>query len=153
MSKETGEILAKVEHDHENIKHDMGKLSITLDQEVSESEFADWRLEFLWQMRDFKNRLLKHFDLEEEGGFMTEVVTAAPHTERKVRDLKNEHARIILNLDNILACLKGLRHTEVERLDAIRESIRDLMSTLREHEEEEHILMQKAYNREYGGPA
>jgi hemerythrin-like domain-containing protein len=131
----------------------MGKLQIALQQNVSAKEFADWRLGFLWQMRDFKNKLLKHFDLEEEGGFMGDVVAAAPHSEGKVRQLRNEHAQIILTLDDILACLKNIKYTESERLKAIRENIDELVANLRQHEEDEHRLMQRTYYREYGGPA
>jgi hypothetical protein len=153
MNKKTKTIIAKVESDHQDIKSDMHKLKIELDKNISADDFASWRLNFLWQMRDFKNRLLKHFDLEEEGGFMRDVIRLAPHSERKVKHLKNEHAHIVLALDNIIARLKSLRFTETECLKSLHDSIDELMLTLRQHEEEEHTLMQRTYYREYGGPA
>lgn len=146
-------IALRVEEEHKKLNEDIGALKIMLLQEVSPKGFADWRMEVMWQLRDFKNQLLKHFDLEEEGGFMTDVLTVAPHAEAKINQLKDEHETILLDLDKILALMKIMHEKSAEQLNEIRIGINDMIATLRQHENEEHRLMQQAYYREYGGPS
>lgn len=147
------DVALQVEKDHEGLNQDIGTLKMTIMMEISAKDFPNWRLEFIWQLRDFKNRLLKHFDLEEEGGFMNEVLSIAPQTERKVKELKEEHEHIVIHLDEILMDLKGLLDKNTEKLDSIRNRMTEVIATLLQHEAAENQLMQTAYYQGYGGPA
>ncbi|MCG8606447.1 hypothetical protein MJD09_15870 [bacterium] len=151
MIKKRSEVAVKVEQDHHAINQQMGELKKSMMGEVRSADFSDWKLEFVWQLRDFKNRLLKHFDLEEEGGFMTDVLEAAPQSEMKVTQLKREHEYIITSLDRLTSDLKEIQEMEPTRLEGVRNGINDIMKSLRDHETEEHMLMQRAYFREFGG--
>ncbi len=146
-------ILEQTRRDHEILNQEMGKLKIIIWQEISDSDFSDWRLDCLWQLRDFRNCLLKHFDLEEEGGFMVDVLRVAAHEEHKISTLKSEHAKMIILLDAVLNSFKDLQTRDPARLEKIRVSVNELIHILREHENEEHNLLQRTYYREYGGPA
>ncbi|NIR49058.1 hypothetical protein GWO43_11455 [candidate division KSB1 bacterium] len=147
------EMASRLVQDHKGLNEDIGALKIFMMKEVEPRDFGDWRLEFVWQLRDFKNRLLKHFDLEEEGGFMADVLEAAPHSENQINALKAEHDQIVVNLDDVMDQLKAMEARDVTRLNNIRMAVNDIFSVLREHENQEHTLMQRAYFREYGGPA
>lgn len=151
MKQEKSEAVLKVERDHETIRHQMGKLNVPTAEEIRPQDFSDWKLKFTWQLRDFKNRMLKHFDLEEEGGFMQDVLDVAPHSGQKVDQLKDEHEQIIKNLDRLTMRLKGIKERDDSHLDKIRAGLSKILSDIRAHENEEHILIQKAYYREYGG--
>lgn len=154
MQKEKISTVAlRVEQDHQNIDQDIAALKMFLMKEAAPEDFGDWRLELIWQLRDFKNRLLRHFDLEEDGGFMAEVLHVAPQSERKITELKEEHDQIVMNLNEILQQLKNMEEKDSLNLENIRLGFNRIMATLREHENQEHILMQRAYLREYGGPA
>jgi hypothetical protein len=146
-------ILEQTRRDHELLNEELGKLKIIIWQEVSEKDFSDWRLDCLWQLRDFQNCLLKHFDLEEEGGFMADVLRRASHEERKLVELKAEHKQILALLEEILGSLKDVSAKDVAQLQHIRARANELIQILREHENEEHRLLQRTYYREYGGPA
>ncbi len=146
-------ILEQTRRDHEILNQEMGKLKIIIWQEISDSDFSDWRLDCLWQLRDFRNCLLKHFDLEEEGGFMAEVLRVAAHEERKINELKSEHDQMIALLDETINIFKEMQARDPARVETIRARVNDLIHILREHENEEHRLLQRTYYREYGGPA
>jgi len=147
------EIAKRIAKEHENLNKQMAKIKSAIMQEVTSENFSDWRLDFIWQLRDFNNELLKHFDLEEEGGFMAEVLKVAPHTEHKVQALKDEHKKIIADVDKLLAELKSVSEKNAEKMSHIRTSINEIIMVLHSHESAENQLMQKAYYREYGGPA
>ncbi len=152
MSKKKPASVEAVEREHIGLRAEMVSIHDCLHGNISSEEFSEWRLKFMWQMRDFKNRLLKHFDLEEEGGFMNDVISAAPHSERQVAGLKEEHNAISSSLDSILAKLKAMAEHNVESLEGIRTDLAGVFAVLREHENTEHQLMQRAFYREYGGP-
>lgn len=75
----------KVEKERVLLNKAFREIKLTIMQKITAEEFQHWRLEFLWQLRDFKNSLPKHFDLDEEGGFMRDILKVAPHTEKKPR--------------------------------------------------------------------
>jgi hypothetical protein len=153
MDKNKADIASRVEQDHADIRAEIDKIKGLMIEELNPSDFSNWRLDFIWQLRDFKNHLLQHFDLEEEGGFMRDVIKVSPHSEGKVNHLKDEHSKMVTDLDGILLLLKDMHDQDTSSLKQINEQIGSLMSDLHSHEEEEHILMQRAYYREYGGPA
>jgi len=153
MTKHQIEIANQVEEEHKGINQDIGEIKLAVMQEVSPEDFANWRLEFIWQLRDFKNRLLRHFDLEEEGGFMKDVLSAAPESQPKVRELKAEHRQFSKSLEKIIDTLKAMHKKDSEKLEQTRIDLNEILATLQKHEEEEHRLLQRTYFREYGGPS
>lgn len=152
MERDKTEVAEKIAKDHQSIRRYIGALNLSEMTEVDAKEFFDWKLEFIWQLRDFKNRLLKHFDLEEEGGFMEDIVKVAPHLSRKVSGLKVEHDQILMSLDEILFKLKRMKKKNDTELEQVQFELNDVITSLRDHENEENILMQQAYYREFGSP-
>lgn len=150
MVKNKLEIAHEIEEEHQGLNQQMGVLKLASMQEVSPEDFANWRLEFIWQLRDFKNRLLRHFDLEEEGGFMKDVLKTAPESQSTVRKLKAEHKQLSIRLEEIMENLKAMHKKDSEKLAQIRIELNEILATLRKHEEEEHRLLQRTYFREYG---
>jgi len=153
MTKRKLEIANQVEEEHKGINQDIGEIKLAVMKEVSPEDFANWRLEFIWQLRDFKNRLLRHFDLEEEGGFMKDVLSAAPESQPKVSELKAEHRQFSKSLEKIMHTLKAMHKKDSEKLEQTRIELDEIIATLQKHEEEEHRLLQRTYFREYGGPS
>lgn len=147
------DIAVRVEQEHACLKRDMKDISDDLAQEVASEGFAAWRLEFLWRLRDFKNHLLRHFDLEEEGGFMSEILGEKPEARGEVQKLEAEHEQILSTLDAVVTDLKALEKFDSSELHTIRKRVRSLLSTIRAHEAAESALIQKVYYQEYGYPS
>lgn len=153
MAIKKSAITVQIEKEHECLKRDLSDIHDEATKEVSDAAFPDWRLEFMWRLRDFKNHLLKHFDLEEEGGFMNEILTEKPEAVGQVKRLEAEHDQILLDLDRILADLKAMEGKQEDRLGEIRDRVIRLISTIRDHEAAESELIQTVYYQEYGYPA
>ena len=152
MPLERLKIAQEVELEHIQLNKQMLDLKKIIFGEVKEKNFPEWRLHFLWKLRDFKNELLKHFDLEEEGGFMHEVLKAAPQEAKKVDLLKQEHESMIASLDAVLQGLKAMGTVDKVSLNNIRNDLNHLIYRLESHETKENHLMQLAYYREFGYP-
>ncbi|MFQ5823029.1 MAG: hemerythrin domain-containing protein [bacterium] len=153
MPLKKSDIASQIEKEHECIKRDMVDIKMDVMKEVSPKNFPDWRLEFIWRLRDFKTHLLKHFDLEEEGGFMNEILSEAPEAMNQVKKLEAEHGQIVSDLDRILSDLKEMQEKDISKLDGIRNCVIQLISTIRAHETAEDNLIQTVYYQEYGYPA
>jgi hemerythrin-like domain-containing protein len=153
MPLKKSDVASQIEKEHECIKRDMGDIKMAIMEEVSPKNFPDWRLEFIWRLRDFKNHLLKHFELEEDGGFMAEILSESPEAMNQVKKLEAEHGQIVSELDAILADLKKIHEKEMPKLEDIRSRVIQLMTTIRNHEAAENELIQTVYYQEYGYPS
>ncbi|MCH8956970.1 hypothetical protein IIA28_16875 [candidate division KSB1 bacterium] len=70
--------------------------------------FPDWRIQLIGKLQDFKQKLTSHFEFEEQGGFMTEVIDEAPQLLNQVKELEIEHKQILANLDGVVKDFKKL---------------------------------------------
>ncbi len=101
------------------------------------------------ELRVFKDHLRRHFELEEEGGFMEEVVRRWPHTASQVEALRAEHERLLREAEALLET--SGRATEGQPMDAWVATCRRLFSAIREHEWKENRLIQEAFCLDIGG--
>jgi len=147
------QIAKEVEREHVQLNKQMGELKSIVFDDLLDENFPQWRLQFLWKLRDFRNALLKHFDLEEEGGFMHEVLKAAPQEASKVESLMLQHDALIASLDAVLQALKALGKVDRVQLNHIKNNLNHLVYEFEDHENKENHLMQVAYYLEYGYPA
>lgn len=153
MRHKKSSVIAQIQKEHDCFKRDMNDILDEAAREIRTADFADWRLEFMWRLRDFKNHLLKHFDLEEEGGFIDDVLAEKPEATILVKKLEVEHVQIIAILDRLLDELKLMELHNIARLNNIREDVVELISTIRAHEAAENELIQDVYYQEYGYPS
>jgi len=137
---------------HEELNRNIGELKLTIMERVSAKDFSDWRIQFIGRLQDLRQKLSKHFEFEEQGGFMAEVTDAAPQLLNQVKELEIEHKRILSNLDGVLTDFKKSDVKDKLELQDIFNRISGIMTTLHQHEITENELMQSAFYREHGGP-
>lgn len=146
------DLSTRVEQEHENLRRELEALQASSSAPASGEEFGDWRLELIWQVRDFKNALMKHFDLEEEGGFMRDVHQMVPNSDLQVKELLAEHREMEEALDRILGTLKDMSERNEDKLGRLKDQVGGLVTTINSHEITEQHLIQRTYYRDYGGP-
>jgi len=150
MNIPKSKFVKKVEEGHENLKKEMNNIQNEMSAEIPRETFKEWQLEFTWRLRDFRNELLKHFELEEHGGFTEEIIEVAPQYHKRIKQLENEHQEIINTLDTIIEDVKKLRAHEVDQFDGIKNRLHDLLSAINTHEASERELIQDAYLQDFG---
>ena len=148
----SSDLSVQVEKEHEHLRRELEELQASSSTQASGEQFAQWRLELIWQVRDFKNALLKHFDLEEEGGFMRDVRKMVPNSDPQVQELLAEHREMEQALDRILGTLKEMSVGDEDKLDRLKNQVGELVTTINSHETTEQHLIQRTYYRDYGGP-
>ncbi len=144
------EIAARIRKEHQHLEEEMKKIRNFISHDVLVSEYPKWRLDFLWILRDFHNVLHKHFDLEEEGGFMSDVLEVAPHRVPAIEQLQKEHDILNQNLLDIIKCLKECQEKEDALLADVKKRILQLLDLLEEHEVSEGELLASTYLQDEG---
>jgi len=91
-------------------------------------------------------RLRQHFALEEEGGYLHEIVAHRPDLQPRVAALLREHAVMLAEGDALTRHLLGARAP----LDVMPRLVR-LLEALRGHEVGEHEIFQQAFLDDLGG--
>jgi ElaB/YqjD/DUF883 family membrane-anchored ribosome-binding protein len=143
-------IAQQVEQDHRRLRMHETALEAEVNRMVSPTEFAQWRTRFLRQLRDFQYRLLQHFDLEEDGGFMADLVGHVPRMSDKIDALEAEHAELLDTLESIIADLKRADSLSQWENAKLKVRISSLLKALRKHEAAECALIQEAYYQDIG---
>ena len=153
MAEDKSKVSSKVLDEHNILKENISSLSARVEKEIPDEKYEEWRLEFMWQLRDFRNHCLKHFDFEELGGFMKDVLEDAPETKPLVTKLEEEHSIIVKQLDDILDDLKSQEKKDNDKLEILKSDVKHLIIKLKAHEKAENKLIQKVYSQEYGYPS
>ncbi len=150
MNKHDHDLARRIESDHKNLLKSLDDLDGVFEKEYEDGGFTVWKLDLLWRLRDFQNQLQKHFDLEEDGGYNEDLIRLAPHLAPKVAHLEEDHRKIISDLNHILDVLKRVVDEHSPNLARVRERVEGLVAFIREHEREEHAIIQEAYYQDYG---
>jgi uncharacterized protein YciI len=86
--------------------------------------------------------LVEHFRFEEEDGYMAAVLQREPEMERKVEELRQQHRQLLAELDDLQSAAKDAGSIPAEFGDRVRFWVRHV----REHESQENLLVQDAFN-------
>ena len=149
--KEAGRSMASlVQEEHDSLKETMAAIRSDLESDARNADFANWRLNFVWRLRDFQSALLKHFYLEEDGGFMEELVAVSPGCTARVALLKQEHEDIIPRLNELTDELKEMTSKQPITLNWVAAGLIDLFDLLERHEAAERELIQDVYFQDIG---
>ncbi len=152
MVSQKSDIARQVIEEHEELNQNIGELKITILEKVSTRDFPDWRIQFIGKLQDLKQKLTSHFEFEEQGGFMAEVIDEAPQLLNQVKELEIEHKQILANLDGVVKDFKKLGIKDDLELQDILNRVSRIMNELHHHEITENELLQSAFYREHGIP-
>lgn len=143
-------ILKKIEDEHAEVDSKLENLKIGLETWRESSDFVLWKIEFVWQMREFKNYLLHHFEFEEDSGFFEYFPVEGVKKGTSGNKVKLEHNRLIKDLDKILRRLKRTKETNLSKLKDVEISILKLIKDIYKHEEMEgHVIRSIGNNQKH----
>ncbi len=149
MAEKKSSIASRIEEEHASLRQLMETITKTVKKEP-EGDFSEWKLDLIWTLRDFQNELVKHFDHEEDGGFMDDVIRRAPQESGTAEVLEHEHRDFLDELDGITDVLKKMNQNNQTALPSVRERVLALIQKLHEHEASERDLMYRVYFQDIG---
>jgi uncharacterized protein YyaL (SSP411 family) len=96
------------------------------------------------------DRLVKHFALEEEGGYFTEALLHAPQLVARANALLAQHPRIRSRAVEIALEVRTRQALEGDWWEQTQSRFHALRDELLRHETHENGLLQEAYTRDLG---
>lgn len=109
-----------------------------------------WLEEMSAHIEKFSSHLRKHFDLEEDGGYLEAVTHRQPSLHPEIERLRHEHDEIGKLLHSIE---RDLRHTtEADRLMIAHCCCRieNLIHQIKDHEDRENLMVVSVFNDDLG---
>mgnify|MGYP005835663469 CR=1 FL=1 len=150
MTKNKTQVTRQIWFDHENIKIVLEKLRKQLTPFAQNTSFAEWKMDYLHHIFEFKQQLQKHFTLEEEGGFTNNINPITPEDLQIAKRLESEHDQIMELIKFITNELNQIKKPSVKKLESIKKWVDNLIQRIERHENAEDQLLRKAYPDEYG---
>jgi hypothetical protein len=126
-------------------------IKIALKSWIESDDLLIWKIEFVWQMREFMHTLFKHFDFEEDSGVFDHIVHPKSKSATYGRFIRSEHKQILKKVDKVLKKLKKNKEVKSTKLKTIESEILDLISDISKHEKKEIEIIHSIYNREGTG--
>jgi hypothetical protein len=113
---------------------------------MESEDFTLWKIEFVWQIREFKNDLLRHFDFEEDSGFFDHFPKSQANGGIYGKKMRTEHKQLMKDLDKILTKLKKIRGINNPELKSMEVDILNLISEINKHENREMGVINSVYH-------
>lgn len=98
---------------------------------------------------DFRERLIEHFGLEEAKGYLQEIYAVAPRYAVPAERLLSEHAEVLLRMSAVAERARASASAGAE-WDRALTAFRAFAGRLREHEQAEDLLLQRALTEDIG---
>jgi uncharacterized coiled-coil protein SlyX len=145
----THDVAQQVKVEQETLKHITGALKAAIEQGEREPSARLSRLRFI--ARVFQRHLDRLMSLEEQDGYLEDVVEASPHLSEEVAALRIEQDHLQDLLHRIVNRLERVSPTQQARVAVVSEEISALLERLEQHEHKEVELIQEAFLRDEGG--
>ena len=133
--------------EHEVVKAVIRQLEMLVEESGFVQQEPEWDRRLYDELLSFRRHLQRHFYLEEEDGFMVDVVALMPQASDQVEELCRQHSEILSTVDELIRkCLHLASGTSIQ-LTEFRNRVLQVLSSLRDHETEENQLVQQVFHR------
>src|SRR5215210_4490167 len=101
------------------------------------------------------NSFQRHFDrvisIEDEGGYMKDVLECKPYMEERIEQLARDHAHFRERLRKLIPELNDIKEWDEPRFEQVCEDLRSLIANIDRHNEQEVELLQESMLVDDGG--
>ena len=138
--------MQKIEEEHDSVDRSLENIKVALKTWMESEDFSLWKIEFIWQMRELKNSLLKHFDFEEDSGFYDHFPKTQSNGRSYGKKMRTEHKQLAKDLEKILIKLKKINDIRNPNLKKMEIDVLHLIREISKHEDREMDVIHSLYN-------
>jgi hypothetical protein len=137
--------------EHQILHHVKQALRVTLDWQAPVVSMPRKLSSLQFTIKSFKRHWERVISLEENGGYMSEVLEARPHFQDRIDGLAADHARFRSRLQALIAELNDISEWEEPRFVRTCDELRALLDDVDVHDAREIELLQEALLFDDGG--
>ena len=137
--------------EHQVLEHIKQALRVTINWQAPAVSMPRKLSSLQFTIKSFQRHLERVISIEEEGGYMNEVVDAKPYFQNRIDRLAGDHARFRDRLRKLLPQLNDINEWEVPRFDQVCNDLRQLLDEVDQHDLQEVELLQESLLMDDGG--
>lgn len=137
--------------EHQILEHIKQALRVTINWHAPAVSMPRKLSSLQFTIKSFQRHLERVISIEEEGGYMAEVVDAKPHFENRIDQLAGDHARFRVRLRRFISELNDVNEWEEPRFDQVCGDLKSLLEDVDRHDLAEIELLQESLLMDDGG--
>jgi hemerythrin-like domain-containing protein len=137
--------------EHQVLNHVKQALRVTLDWDAPVVSLPRKLSSLQFTIKSFRRHLERVMSLEEEGGYLEDVVAAKPNLESRIEKLTRDHNRFRAKIRDLVQQLGAINEWQEDCFVGLCNEIRDLLDEIDLHDEREIDLLQESMLLDDGG--
>ena len=137
--------------EHQVFEHIKQALLVTLNWQAPVVSMPRKLSSLQFTMKSFQRHFDRVISIEEEGGYMEDVVDCKPYLQARIENLVKEHVRFRERLRKLTPELNDIKEWEEPRFNEVCDDLRKLVEDIDRHNLKEVELLQESFSVDDGG--
>ena len=137
--------------EHQIMEHIKQALRVTINWQAPVVSMPRKLSSIQFTIKSFQRHFERVISIEEEGGYMADVVDAKPHMQERIEELAGDHARFRQRLRKLIPELNDIQEWEEPRFHEVCGELSALLDDVDQHDAREVELMQESLLCDEGG--
>ena len=137
--------------EHQILDHVKQALRVTINWEAPVVSMPRKLSSLQFTIKSFQRHFERVITIEEEGGYMNDVVVAKPYFQNRIDQLERDHAKFRCRLRKLLPELNDIKEWEEPRFEKVCDDLRELLDDVDRHDLGEVELLQECLLMDDGG--
>jgi hypothetical protein len=137
--------------EHQVFEHIKQALLVTLNWDAPSISLPRKLSSLQFTIKSFQRHFERVISIEDEGGYMRDVVEFKPYMEERIVQLAHDHKRFRERLQQLIPQLNDIKEWEEPRFEEVCGELRSLIAAVDRHNEQEVELLQESMLVDDGG--
>lgn len=137
--------------EHQVFEHIKQALLVTLNWQAPSVSMPRKLSSLQFTIKSFQRHFERVVSIEDEGGYMRDVLEYKPYMEERIEQLARDHVRFRDRLRKLIPQLNDIKEWEEPRFEEVCEDLRSLIAAIDRHNEQEVELLQESMLVDDGG--
>ena len=137
--------------EHQIFEHIKQALLVTLNWQAPSVSMPRKLSSLQFTIKSFQRHFDRVVSIEDEGGYMTDVLEYKPYMEERIGQLARDHVRFRERLRKLIPELGEIKEWDEPRFEQVCDNLRTLIADIDRHNEQEVELLQESMLVDDGG--
>jgi hemerythrin-like domain-containing protein len=137
--------------EHQIFEHIKQALLVTLNWHAPSVSMPRKLSSMQFTIKSFQRHFDRVITIEDEGGYMADVLECKPYMEERIEQLSRDHDRFRERLRKLMPQLNDIKEWDEPRFEQVCDDLRSLIAAIDHHNEQEVELLQESMLVDDGG--
>jgi len=137
--------------EHQILDHVKQALRVTINWEAPAVSMPRKLSSLQFTFKSFQRHFERVIAIEEEGGYMNDILTTKPYFQNRIDQLERDHAQFRSRLRTLIPELNDIKEWEEPRFERVCNDLRALLDDVDQHDLGEVELLQESLLMDDGG--